>query len=256
MPSIRGEEVETIDDVLQVLDDVLAQGVAGGHRWAVFAALYRRMTWAVKRGIEQGVFDDGARMSWFDAVFARRYFAPLRAYLDGEPVPRAWQVAFDATASGDLTALQLLLLGVNAHINLDLGFSVLEAGLDPAPFQADFDRINAILAEELDRVQAVLDQVSPWLACADRFMGQADERLGVFVLVRARAQAWTVATTADARTPEARAAYEAEVDRDAARLGARIADPGFPLGLLVDVIRWRESWTVTDLVRRFEALPT
>ena len=34
-----------------------------------------------------------------------------------------------------------------------------------------------------------------------------------------------------------------DLDRDAARLGARIADPGFPLGLLVHVIRWRESWT-------------
>jgi hypothetical protein len=254
--NIHNEDIETIDDVLRALDDVIAHGLAGRHRWTVFAALYKRMTLAVKRAIDRGEFDDGPRMSWFDAVFARRYFAPLMGYIRGEPVPRAWQVAFEATAQGDHTALQLLLLGVNAHINLDLGFSVVEAGLEPEPFHADFDRINAILAEELDRVQGVLDDVSPWLACIDRVMGRADERLGVFVLVRARAQAWTVATTAATKTAEERTAYEAEVDGKAARLGARIAAPGPVLGMLVKMIRWRESWTVGHLVERFEALPT
>ena len=251
---IANDEIEDIDDVLRVLDAVIAEGVEGGHRWAVFAALYKRMTLAVKRAIERGEFDDGPRMSWFDAVFARRYFAPLTAYLRGEPIPRSWQVAFDATDQGDRTALQLLLLGVNAHINLDLGFSVIEAGIEPGPFHADFDRINAILAAELDRVQAALDDVSPWLACIDRFMGRADERLGVFMLVRARDQAWNVATKATGQTPSEREVYEAEVDGDAARLGERIADPGLVLGLLVGLIRWRESWTVAELVQRFEQI--
>ncbi len=241
-------EVNDIDDVLNALDELIVEGVRGSHRWVVFAAMYRRMTLAVKRAIEEDVFDDGPRMSFFDAVFARRYFAPLEAYRQGGPMPRSWAVTFDATEDPSLTAMQLLLLGVNAHINLDLGFSVVEAGLEPEPFEADFDRINAILAAELDHVQAALDQVSPWLDGLDRLAGRADERLGVFVLVKARAQAWRVAQAASRRSPEERAAYEAEVDGFATALGHRIARPGLPLSVLVWLIRWRESWTLEQLV--------
>ncbi|MBV1858749.1 MAG: hypothetical protein KUG77_10085, partial [Nannocystaceae bacterium] len=181
--------VDDVADVIDALDTVLELGVHEGHRWAVFAAMYRRVTIAVKRAIERGEFDDGPRMSRFDAVFALRYLRPLHAHLRGEPVPRAWSIAFRATQDPSLTAMQLLLLGVNAHINLDLGFSVLDAGLEPEPFRADFDRINEILANELDGVQQALDTVSPWLSGLDRFAGEADERLGVFVVVRARDQA-------------------------------------------------------------------
>jgi len=238
------DDIREIDDVLSALDEVIAEGLRGGHRWVLFAALYRRMTLAVKRAIERDAFDDGPRMSRFDAVFARRFFAPLGAHVAGEAVPRAWKVAFEAVTDPQLTAMQILLLGVNAHINLDLGFSVREAGLEPEPFRDDFDRINEILGEELDIVQAALNEVSPWLDCIDRVMGDADERLGVFVLVRARAQAWAVAVS--------ESAVESVIDMQTARLGERIARPGFPLGLLVRVIRWRERWDLDDLVRRFD----
>ncbi len=242
------DDVVDVDDVIEALDTVLSHGVRDGHRWAVFAAMYRRVTIAVRRAIERGEFDDGPRMSRFDAVFALRYLRPLQAYLRGEPVPRAWSVAFRATEDPSLTAMQLLLLGVNAHINLDLGFSVIDAGLEPEPFRAYFDRINAILAGELDGVQQALDAVSPWLSGLDRFAGRADERLGVFVVVRARDQAWRTAIEANSRSQAERSAYEAAVDRSAAELAERIAYPRFPLSLLVRMIGWRESWTVAELV--------
>lgn len=242
------EEVEDVDDVIEALDDVLSLGVREGHRWAIFAGMYRRVTIAVKHAIERGEFDDGPRMSRFDAVFALRYLRPLHAHLRGESVPRAWSIAFRATQDSELNAMQLLLLGVNAHINLDLGFSVVDAGIEPEPFRADFDRINAILAGELDGVQDALDAVSPWLSGVDRWMGKADERLGVFVVVRARDEAWRTATEASSRSEEDRAAYEASVDRSTAELAEKIAYPRFPLSLLVRLIGWRESWTVPELV--------
>lgn len=247
MASAPGE-VATIDDVLTALDDMIDEGVGEARGWTIFAALYRRMTRAVKRALDDGAFDDGPRMSWFDAVFARRYFTPLRAHRFGGDMPRCWAVAFEGSDDPSLTAMQHLLLGVNAHINLDLGFSVLEAGLEPAPFRRDFERINQILAQELDRVQSVLDQVSPWLDGIDRLMGGADERLGVFVLVHARAQAWRVAIAGGRRTAAERRAFEAGVDTAAEALGRRIAEPRLPLALLVRAIRWREFWTVPQLV--------
>lgn len=242
------DEIDDVDDVIEALDTVLEFGVREGHRWAVFAGVYRRVTIAVKQAIDGGEFDDGPRMSRFDAVFALRYLRPLHAHLRGEPVPRAWSVAFRATKDPALTAMQLLLLGMNAHINLDLGFSVVEFGLEPEPFRADFDRINAILANELDGIQQALDTVSPWLSRLDRFAGRADERLGVFVMVRARDQAWRTALAAHSRSEAERSGYEATVDRSTAELAERIAYPRFPLSLLVRLIRWRESWTVREWV--------
>lgn len=242
------DDVEDIDGVIEALDEMLDLGVREGHRWAVFAAMYRRVTIAVKRAIERDEFDDGPRMSRFDAVFALRYLRPLRAHLLGDPVPAAWSVAFEATQDPNLTALQLLLLGVNAHINLDLGFSVVDAGLKPEPFRADFDRINAILANELDGVQAAVDTVSPWLSGLDRLAGQADERLGVFVVVRARDQAWRTAVEASTRAEGVQGDYETTVDRKTAALAERIAYPRFPLSLLIRLIRWRETWMVQELV--------
>jgi hypothetical protein len=246
--SIPIDDIDDIDDVLRALDDVIAEGVAGRHPYALFAALYKRITVGVKRGIEAGIFDDGDRMSHFDAIFARRYFAPLRAHQAGEPVPLAWALAFEALSDPRLTAMQLLLLSVNAHINLDLGFAVFESGVDTAAFEDDFVRVNDILANELENVQEALDQFSPWLERGDRWMGRTDERLGVFVVVRSRAQAWDVAQVAAKRTAMERAAYEADVDETTAALGQRIAYPGLPLSLLVRLIRWRESWTVPRLV--------
>lgn len=240
--------IEDVDDVIEALDALLEIGVREGHRWSVFAGMYRRVTIAVKHAIERGQFDDGPRMSRFDAVFALRYLRPLHAHLRGEPVPRAWSVAFRATQDPELNAMQLLLLGVNAHINLDLGFSVVDAGLEPESFRADFDRINAILAGELDGVQQALDAVSPWLSGLDRFAGKADERLGVFVVVRARDQAWRTAVAASSRSEDERGRYEATVDRSTAELAEKIAYPRFPLSLLVRLIGWRESWTVAELV--------
>lgn len=240
--------IDDIDDVLRALDEVIAEGVAGHDGRTLFAALYKRITLAVKRGIDTGLFDDGPRMSHFDAVFARRYFAPLRAHLAGEPVSKSWSLAFEAVSDASLTAMQLLLLGVNAHINLDLGFAVVESGVDTEGFADDFVRINEILARELDIVQGALQRFSPWLASGDLWMGQADERLGVFVVVRSRAQAWDVARVAARRTQAERAAFEADVDATTAALGRRIAYPRLPLSLLVRMIRWRESWTVPGLI--------
>ncbi len=64
---------ETIDDVLEALREVIDESVAAGSRVGYFAALYRQVTVAVARGIDEGVFDDGERMSRLDAPFANRY---------------------------------------------------------------------------------------------------------------------------------------------------------------------------------------
>jgi len=237
-----------IEGVLATLGQVVEVARAEDARWGVFAALYREVTRAVAAGIETGRFEDGPRMSRFDAAFANRYFAALRRFRSGASPAKSWRVAFEAAGDAELTALQQILLGVNAHINLDLGFSVVEAGLDPLAFRSDFDAINDILADVLTRAQAVLNTFSPAMASIDRLLGDVDETLGLFIVGRARDQAWRTAVLVEAVAADARATLETVLDRATAHLGRRIAEPSLPTAAALALVRRRESWTLGELI--------
>lgn len=244
-----------IAGVLATLDVIALEARAGAHRWGLFAGLYAGVTRAIADGIAAGRFDDGPRMSRFDAAFANRYFEALRRHLAGNDPGRAWRVAFDASERADLTALQHLLLGINAHINVDLGLAVVEAGIDPSEFRRDFLEINRVLEDVLTRVQSVLNEVSPAMHQLDRLLGGADEYLGLFIIERARDQAWLAAVLAHAVAPAHREALEKTLDAATTHLGRRITDPGLPTSAAVALIRRREAWTVGELLDAFDAMP-
>jgi len=64
--------VQTIDDVLSALDAIVQQSYDRASRLGYFAALYRRVTCAVRDGITAGRFQNGPRMEKLDVVFASR----------------------------------------------------------------------------------------------------------------------------------------------------------------------------------------
>ena len=138
-------QAQGIDDVLQILDGIIADCKAKSDPLGYFPALYRQVTLTVKKGIDTGYFDNGPRMDSFDALFANRYFAAYEAFRSGGQLTKSWQVAFDSTRSGRLIILQDLLVAINAHINLDLGVVTGETFQGPqlAGFHDDFNKINA-----------------------------------------------------------------------------------------------------------------
>jgi pyrroline-5-carboxylate reductase len=78
-----------------------------------------------------------------------------------------------------LLVLQHLLLGMNAHINLDLPIAAVAAGGDQlATLRRDYDHLNVILTRMIDRMQAAVNAVSPEMAWLDRLGGGLDELLG------------------------------------------------------------------------------
>ncbi|MCA1687697.1 MAG: DUF5995 family protein, partial [Actinobacteria bacterium] len=91
--------------------------------------------------------------------------------------------------------LQHLLLGVNAHINLDLGIAAAQTspGTQLAGLRRDFDSINNILWAMLDDVQDKLTLVSPLMTLLDSTGGRTDEAILNFSIIRAREAAWRVA---------------------------------------------------------------
>lgn len=68
-------------------------------------------------------------MEIFDSLFAQRFFDAFDSYHGGEPVTKSWVVAFDASGANEYLVMQHMLLGINAHINLDLGISAAETSV-------------------------------------------------------------------------------------------------------------------------------
>ncbi len=51
--------------------------IANQSRLGYFAALYKRITIAIRTAVAQNLFQNGPRMQLFDVTFASRYFAAL-----------------------------------------------------------------------------------------------------------------------------------------------------------------------------------
>ncbi len=233
---------QSINEVLTQLDHAIVDARQRRSRLGYFAVLYRDVTARVKSAIETGAFQDGSRMERLDVAFAQRYLDALAAR-DTETGPtRAWARAFEAAERWQPLILQHLLLGMNAHINLDLGIAAVEVvdGDQIADLEADFDHINRILGSMIEDVQTHVSTVSPWIGVLDRLGGEADEVISNFCLTRARDDAWAFARilaplSAERRTQEIRAK-----DRETAQRTEKILQPGGPW--IIPPLAWIRLW--------------
>lgn len=242
---------KTIDEVIEQLDRVIASAILGESRLGFFPALYRKVTLKVKEGIETNRFQDGPRMERLDVNFANRYLESLAMYQSGENPAACWLVSFEAAKSWRHIVLQHLLLGMNAHINFDLGMAAAETcpGDELPPLKHDFDEINKILAGLVNQVEDEINELSPWIDFLDHIDPSLDDRIINFSMDRARAQAWKVAVSFASIPQDEWRAPTDELDRKMASLGDRVADPGNPIlniGLLI--IRARESNNVRHII--------
>jgi hypothetical protein len=246
----------SIDQVVDGLKTIVDRSIEEGSRVGYFASLYRQVTLRVQRGIEAGEFEDGPRMSRFDAAFGNRYFAAFESFHQGARPTRSWHEAFGCCGREDAAIVQHLLLGVNAHINLDLAVAAAEISPDAAALEdlhTDYLHINEILADVLHAVQQSLDEVSPLMRVLDELGGSADEQIIDFNIVRARDGAFTSARALVAADPVHDAEIIDEMDRRTRMLARLIAHP---LGLAwpaVELIRRTESHDVAEVIKHLDS---
>jgi hypothetical protein len=218
----------TIDDVIDALDAIVRESRRDRVRFGYFAALYRRVTIEVKHRAAAGYFEDNDQMRLLDVIFANRYFEAIELYRRGQRPTESWRIAFDSAYRSQLRILQHLLLGINAHIGLDLGVAVVDlvdgSGLTE-PLHRDYDRLNGLLAELVDEVQTQIAHVSPLLGILDRLAGQWDEQMVNKGIVMARDGAWRVAEELVVLPLEERPAAIARRDRTVAAFGNTLARP-------------------------------
>jgi len=249
--SIAAPVFLSIDDVLARLDAIIETARRRGTADGYFAALYRRVTAEVKAGIARGDFENGPRMARFDIIFASRYIEAWQQQERGEKPSASWATAFSASRSYWPVVMQHLLVGMNAHINLDLGIAAAEVapGSEIAALRNDFETINRILSGLVDDVQNRLSQIWPGMRVLDATGGGFDEELASFSIGKARAAAWLIATTLAAETdPTRRAAYIRQIDGLMSVLGLGILKPGLRASSALAVVRLRERGSVAEKI--------
>lgn len=240
-----------IDRVIRDLDAEVDRAWEERSRLGYFAALYRRVTLKVREGIlTPGVFDDPERMDRLDFAFASRYLDALAVLRRGERPTRSWQVAFDAARSRRPIILQQLVLGINAHINLDLGIAAARTAPGGAigALLGDFNRINEILAGLITLVERQVGELSPWFGFFSRVAGEDGMRAVEFSLTVARDEAWQFAKALAPLAEPAQGPDIARRDGEIAKLARRVLHPGPLLDLVLLAVRAREVHDVRRVI--------
>lgn len=237
-----------IDEVLARLNGILDNALRQGTRIGYFAALYERVTTNVRRALVAGnVFQDNARMERLDVVFANRFLAAWDEHTAGGTPSQSWRAAFALLDDPGPLVVQHLLVGMNAHINLDLGIAAATVAPAPDQLQAlwpDFKTINQVLSRLVQVVEDELGEISPRLRRIEEIAPGLEDRVFDFGIDVARDFAWALATELS-RTP--RDGWDAVI---AARDGL-VAEAGravYPLhGIPDHVQNWIHAAESTDI---------
>lgn len=248
---MNSEEITTLDEVIIVLEDIILKSEQTKHAAGYFAALYQKVTIKVKEGIASGFFEDGPRMEQLDVAFARRYIDAWALYQKGEVTTLSWQKAFDVSTRYKPIVLQHLLMGINAHINLDLGIAAVEIsrGKNIADLETDFNRINEILSSLVHEVEEDLEAVWPTLKLILKLAGKVDDFMIDFSMKLARDGAWKFANQL-AASPENQFQSLIEVrDQKVATKSKIITKPGKIATIVLFIIRVMERGSVASKIK-------
>ncbi len=244
----------TIDDVINQLNDIVEWSKHNNSRMGYFAALYRKVTIQVKKGIEDGFFDDGPRMERLDVIFANRYIHACYLYQTDQTPTQSWVRAFDETDRWWPIVLQHLLLGMNAHINLDLGIAAAET-VSPEELpnlKGDFDKINQVLAGLVGDVLKELAEIWLLLGLLNKYLGSVENAIINFSMEKARDAAWSFAETLSPLSGENRKQEIIDKDEMIALFSNVISHPGFTGSLVTKVIRLGERGTTRQRIEILE----
>ena len=212
---------------LDRMRDLVCEWDEVGDGRAVFLDCYAHMTEAVETALERNRFADGDWVGRLLERFADYYFDSIDGGERAAPVPQPWVLAHAAAVGNDATVPQLLLAGVNAHINYDLVLTLVDL-LGPdwartsrderAVRRADYDLVNCIISETADRVQDdVLERRVPLLDTVDHLLGRWDERVTTRLLAGWRSRVWRQSVDLLDRPPDLRGGRLAAIEHQCAR---------------------------------------
>lgn len=245
--------MKTIEEVLKKLDEIIAWAKEDQSPAGYFACTYRIMTAQVLKGIQQKKFEDNPRMALLDIAFATRYLEAWDAYSKGKRCTNSWYIAFEAAKNKNLLILQHIFLGMNAHINLDLGISA--ASVMPnrkiAPLKKDFENINSVIASINQNVQDSLNRICYPVELIDKISNGKDNTVLDFAISRARETSWATAVMVSNTPNLLKESVTGIVDYAAARVASQIINPNLLTPALLKELKKCES---SDVRKNIEIL--
>lgn len=245
--------MKTIEEVLKKLDEIILWSKANKSTVGYFACTYRIMTAQVLKGIQQKKFEDNPRMTLLDIAFATRYLEAWENYSKGQKCTNSWYLAFEAAKNKDLLILQHIFLGMNAHINLDLGISA--ASIMPYrkinPLKKDFENINSVIASINQNVQDSLNKICYPVNLIDKLSNGKDNVILDFAISKARDTSWATAVISSNTPNFLKESVINIVDYAAAKVASQILNPKLLSPSLSKELKKCES---NDVVKNIEIL--
>lgn len=244
----------SVDECIEMLDEIIADAVADHSYLAVFPAMYRAVTTEVSRANATGFFEDADRLEHLMSTFAGLYFDAVEAHRSGASAPRCWDLAFTVAESRRRRSImQHLLLGMNAHINLDLGIAAaaIVGPHDLPALYGDYLRVNEVLFTLVDQLQGGLNEVSPWMGLLDRLGLGIDETFMKLGLRTCRDRAWRFAEHLVGEGEAAKGEMVAARDADVRRLGRLVSNRFSVFDAVSVVVKSREVSDVAAIVAAF-----
>ncbi len=179
--------MQPTDSVIHKMQDYITTWKSCDDSRHIFLSCYEMMSANMLQAIERQAFHDNRWVRQLLELFADYYFESLDCYDCGKQTPKVWQEVHEKCKTNNFSDLQLLILGVNAHINYDLVLTLYDI-LNPEWEQLndeqksirykDHTHVNLIIGDTIDRVQdEILEPGHPSLQWIDTLMGRLDEFL-------------------------------------------------------------------------------
>jgi hypothetical protein len=243
----------TINDVITRLDTIIDDCIRAKTRMGYFACLYRKMTVAIRDAIANNLFEDGARMEKLDVCFANRYLDAYNQHVSGENPTVSWQTAFVAATGDRLTVLQHLLLGINAHINLDLGIAAAKISTPETIGQLynDFNKVNDVIGNLFGAVHSSLAKIAFPMYFIKKIDPKKTGAVLNFSISKARQTAWANAILLCEIGESGEKEVIETTDKVVYRVAQGIQSPGWLMSTLLRWIHWTES---KDIARNIDCL--
>ena len=246
-------QASTIDEVIAQLEQITNESIQENDPIGYFSALYLEVTKNIKLAIQQRVFEDNERMEKLDVIFANRYLKAYSEFKGNDQPSSSWKVAFEETRKFWPIVIQHLLLGMNAHIALDLGIAA--AQVSPGPeikdLEKDFNKINEILAGLVKNVENTLSQIWPKLKVVLKLAGRVDDFLINFSMETARNEAWNFAVSLAEVSEQEMKRLIGEKDESVTEGARFISSPGWIISGLFRIIRIGERGSVGSKIQKF-----
>ena len=244
------KQATSINEVIQFLDEIIEKSKQEQCAIGLFTTLYREVTRQIKHGIENGLFQNPERMEKLDVIFANRYLKAYYQFQAKEKPSDCWAFSFTKGQEYWSIVVQHLLMGINAHVNLDLGIACAQVSTPEniEDLHSDYNKINTILSDLVQGVEECLVKILPTLTIILKLSGKIDNFFIDFSMKTARDGAWKFATEFVALPENKREAAIQERDVKVTKIARLVSNPGYFVSGVFKFIRLFEKGTVAEKI--------